>query len=108
MRGKSWTSYLSHPRKDQQIHDEDTVTGWELFDRQALRKGRWKAVMIPEPYGPGKWQLYNLEFDPGETDDLATQEPEKLQELLKHWDEYVKEVGIAGAAPQYGTLQVDK
>ncbi|KAK4936275.1 hypothetical protein LTR10_022803 [Elasticomyces elasticus] len=104
MRGKSWVPYLSGSEK--QIHDEETPVGWELFDRQALRKGKWKAVMIPEPYGPGRWQLYDLSIDPGETDDLAVQEPDKLQELLKHWDEYVKEVGVAGAAPQYGILKV--
>ncbi|KAJ9495292.1 hypothetical protein H2202_009320 [Exophiala xenobiotica] len=105
MRGKSWLSYLIDPQQ-RHIHDEETVVGWELFDRQALRKGRWKAVMIPEPYGPGKWQLYDLSIDPGETEDLAGRERGKLQELLKHWDEYAKEVGVAGAAPQYGVLQV--
>ncbi|KAI1615141.1 arylsulfatase [Exophiala viscosa] len=105
IRGKSWVPYLSG-RDQEYIHDEQTVMGWELFDRQALRKGKWKAVMIPAPYGPGKWQLYDLSTDPGETDDLANQEPEKLQELLRHWDEYAKEVGIAGAAPQYGTLKI--
>lgn len=106
MRGQSWVPYLSSPAKQKHIHDEDAVTGWELFDRQALRKGKWKAVMIPEPFGPGHWQLYDLDTDPGETEDLRLEHPEKLQELLKHWDEYVQEVGVAGAAPQYGTLQV--
>lgn len=107
MRGKSWVPYLSDREKNESIHSEDTVTGWELFNRQALRKGKWKAVMIPEPYGPGRWQLYNLETDPGETDDLGPSLPEKLRELLKHWDDYVREVGVAGAAPQYGVLRVN-
>ncbi|KAL2406416.1 Arylsulfatase [Exophiala dermatitidis] len=106
MRGKSWVPYFSNPDAHRHIHGDDTVTGWELFNRQALRKGKWKAVMIPEPYGPGKWQLYNLETDPGETDDLGATFSDKLQELLKHWDDYVKEVGVAGAAPQYGVLRV--
>ncbi|EXJ84849.1 arylsulfatase [Capronia epimyces CBS 606.96] len=107
VRGKSWLPYFSSPRKIEYIHSEETVTGWELFDRQALRKGKWKAINIPEPYGPGRWQLYNLETDPGETDDLGPSHPDKLQELLKHWDEYVREVGVAGASPQYGVLKVD-
>ncbi|EXJ94419.1 arylsulfatase [Capronia coronata CBS 617.96] len=106
VRGKSWVPYLSDPRKHEFIHGEDTVTGWELFNRRALRKGNWKAVMIPEPYGPGKWQLYNLDKDPGETDDLGASLPDKLQELLKHWDDYVRDVGVAGVAPQYGVLRV--
>ena len=108
MRGRSWLPYLSNPEKQQFIHDEDSVVGWELFDRQALRKGRWKAVMIPKPFGPGEWQLYDLEHDPGETADLKTTNPEKLQELLKHWEEYCKDVGVVDAAPQYGVLKVDR
>lgn len=105
MRGKSWVPYLSNTGKEP-IHDEQTIVGWELFDRQALRKGKWKALMIPAPFGPGRWQLYDLSTDPGETDDLAAKEPDKLQELLRHWDQYVTEVGVAGAAPQYGILNV--
>jgi arylsulfatase len=108
IRGKSWVSHLAHPETHSAIHDEETVTGWELFDRQALRKGKWKAVLIPGPYGPGYWQFYDLDADPGETNDLGKIEPQKLQELLKHWDEYVKEVGVAGAAPQYGVLKVEE
>jgi len=107
IRGRSWVNYLSNPASEKYIHDENTVTGWELFDRQALRKGKWKAVLIPEPYGPGVWQLYDLDADPGETDDLGTREPEKLKELLAHWEGYVKEVGVVGEAPQYGVLKVE-
>jgi arylsulfatase A-like enzyme len=107
MRGKSWLPYLLDPAKQKLIYDEDSFVGWELFDRQALRKGNWKAVMIPKPFGPGRWQLYDLQQDPGETLDLASGKPDKLQELLKHWDEYCKEVGVVGVAPQYGVLRVD-
>jgi len=107
MRGSSWVPYLSDPQGRQHIHGDDSVMGWELFDRQAIRKGKWKAIMIPKPFGPGRWQLYNLERDPGETNDLAPENTDKLQELLKHWDEYCNEVGVAGAAPQYGVLKVD-
>ena len=106
MRGRSWVTYMTNPEREKYIHDDDTVTGWELFDRQALRKGKWKAILIPPPFGPGSWQLYDLSADPGETEDLCEQEPKKLQELLKHWDEYVKECGVAGQAPQYGVLKV--
>ena len=108
MRGKSWVKYLSNQDSEKHIHDEETVTGWELFDRQALRKGKWKAVLIPPPFGPGTWQLYDLSVDPGETEDLSQQHPEKSAELLKHWEEYVTEVGVAGKAPQYGVLQVGR
>ncbi|KAF2725214.1 arylsulfatase [Polychaeton citri CBS 116435] len=106
MRGKSWLPYFRDRAANSQIHDEDSVVGWELFDRSAIRKGIWKAVLIPPPYGPGEWQLYNLEADPGEAEDLKETEKAKLEELMRHWEEYVKEVGVVGAAPAYGVLRV--
>jgi arylsulfatase len=108
MRGCSWLPYLTDPEGcGGHIHDNETVTGWELFNQQALRKGSWKIVRIQPPFGPGTWQLYDLSKDLGETEDLSARHPDKLQELLQHWDEYVEEVGVAGQAPQYGVLKVD-
>ena len=57
-RGKSWVNYLIN--KTDQVHDENTVTGWELFGQQAIRKGSFKAIYIPKPFGPEKWQLFNI------------------------------------------------
>lgn len=114
VRGKSWIPFLSSTITSSStdpstalIHPEDTVTGWELFGRLAVRKGKWKACFIPAPYGPEKWQLFDLGQDPGETDDLAEKNRPKLKELLLAWSEYVKEVGVVGDAPEYGTLIVD-
>lgn len=110
MRGKSWLPYLkgSVPR----IHQEDAVVGWELFGRQAVRRGDWKAVYIPKPYGPEKWELFNLADDPGERIDLSRQgeeNKERLKGLLKEWDNYVKEVGVfPGKAQRYVILDEDK
>lgn len=53
----------------------------------AIRMGKWKAVkteMIPNPDGP--WQLYDLEEDPAEYNDVAGQYPE----LIEKFDEIVK------------------
>ena len=92
LRGKSILPYLN--QQQERIHDADHITGWELFGQKALRKGDWKALFIPAPNGPNKWQLYNLAEDVGETDDLAEQYPEKLHELLEDWKVYVKENGV--------------
>ena len=43
---------------------------------------------------PGKWQLYNLAEDPGETRDLAKQRPELLKELRDAWNKYASDVGV--------------
>ncbi|WP_180114996.1 arylsulfatase [Acinetobacter sp. YH12140] len=92
LRGKSILAYLN--QQQDRIHDADHITGWELFGQKALRKGDWKALFIPAPNGPNKWQLYNLIEDAGETNDLAEQYPEKLHELLEDWKVYVKENGV--------------
>lgn len=78
----------------------ERVLGWELFDRRALRKGDWKLVMIEKPYGKGEWELYNIARDPSESQDLATAEPEKMQELLAGWDAYVEENGVILVTPE--------
>lgn len=92
MRGGSLVPYLSAGAKA--VHDADTDTGWELFGRRAIRQGDWKALHLPEPYGPGAWQLYDLSVDPGEIDDLAASRPDKLAELLVLWDRYVEDTGV--------------
>lgn len=91
-RGHSWLDYLQE--KDNAIHPPDHVTGWELFGRKAIRQGTWKAVSIRQIFRSAKWQLYNLEDDPGETKDLAKTDPDRLNTLLKYWDEYVRSTGV--------------
>ncbi|QPG75877.1 hypothetical protein FOA43_003263 [Brettanomyces nanus] len=92
VRGKSWLPFLIG--KSNQVHSEDTVTGWELFSQLAIRKGQLKALFIPKPYGPGVWQLFDLSKDPAEMHDLSQSRPEKLNELINHWAEYVAETGL--------------
>ncbi|THY05058.1 alkaline phosphatase-like protein [Aureobasidium pullulans] len=105
VRGKSWVPYLTSAKA--QIHDENSAVGWELFGRLAVRKGIWKATYIPAPYGPDKWELFDLKADPGELNDISEDNKEKLAELLSDWQEYVAEVGVVGQAPEYGTLVLD-
>lgn len=84
------------------VHGKDFVQGFELCGRAAIRRAEWKAVFIPKPKGPGKWQLYDLSKDPGEIHDLTDQHPSKLEELLVHWDDYVKECGVVPLQPELG------
>lgn len=102
MRGKSFYPWArgANPR----IHDKDFIQGWETCGRAALRYGDWKIVYIPKPKGPERWQLYNLEKDPGEIHDLAESEPERLGQLLKLWDQYVLETGVIPLNPDLGAF----
>ncbi|KAL4960128.1 alkaline-phosphatase-like protein [Aspergillus stella-maris] len=81
------------------IHSSSQPIGWGLFARGALRKGDWKIVHFAKAQGGAGegddgWELFNVVEDPGETRDLAQEEPEKLQELIKCWDDYVVECGV--------------
>lgn len=100
MRGKSFYPWARGG--NQRIHEKDFIQGWETCGRAALRYGDWKIVYIPKPKGPERWQLYNLERDPGEIHDLAETEPERLGQLLKLWDQYVLETGVIPLNPDLG------
>ncbi len=78
---------------DQQtvVHGPDHVYGLELFNRRMIRQGDWKLLWINKPWGSDGWVLYNLEEDPGEQNDLAQSRPEKLQEMLMLWEQYVED-----------------
>ena len=90
--GKSWVDYFSSPTRregEQGIYGDDWWMGWELHGRASLRKGKWKIVFLDSdtPTGKGGWELFDLDADPGETDDLALAMPEKVQELLLLFDQ---------------------
>jgi arylsulfatase A-like enzyme len=48
----------------------------------ALRHGRWKIVRCRDQ----PWQLFDLQQDPGETQDLASRHPGRLQRLLAMYE----------------------
>ncbi|BDD60327.1 hypothetical protein MAP00_005465 [Monascus purpureus] len=102
MRGRSFYPWVTG--QAERIHEKDFVQGWETCGRAALRFGNWKIVYIPKPKGPERWQLYNLDADPGEIHDLVETESERLNQLLKLWDQYVIETGTIPLSPDLGAF----
>jgi arylsulfatase len=92
LEGRSMLPFVK--RESPAVHGGDFTMGWELFGRRALRRGDWKIVWLYEPYGPGRWELFDLASDPLESRDLATTEPAKLAQLLRAWEEYVAKNGV--------------
>lgn len=72
----------------------ERTTGGELFGKRFVRKGDWKLVHMPKPWGNGEWQLFNLGHDMAERHDLSAREPQKVAELKKVWDDYAKANGV--------------
>lgn len=91
-KGVSLISFLNKKRKN--VHDESYVMGWELFGRCAIRKGKWKITKIESPFGKGVFELFDMEKDPTESLDVSKQYPEIYSEMIRHWNNYVKDNGV--------------
>ncbi|MFJ4376484.1 arylsulfatase [Pseudomonas japonica] len=68
----------------------ERTTGGELFGKRFVRKGDWKLVHMPKPWGNGEWQLFDLGHDLAERHDVSGQQPQKVAELKKAWDDYAR------------------
>ena len=61
---------------------------FEMFGHRGLWHAGWKAVAFHPPgtaYENDKWELFHLDEDFSETNDLAAKEPERLAALVKLW-----------------------
>ena len=69
---------------------------WYLYGNRAVRQGKWKLVWGSNV---GKWELFDLELDRTETDDLAVRYPERVKQMQADWFRWAKKTG----APVKGT-----
>jgi len=81
-------------RGDQSGKAAPRELGWSAYGMDAYRKGNWKVLRLPEPYGNGDWQLYDLAADPGELHDLALEFPERTRALAGAWKSYAEFNGV--------------
>jgi len=84
------------------IHDSTYVFGLEHRGDAMLRKGNWKLLNTKSPFELKNFELYNLENDLSEQQDLKTFHPEKYRELLQEWEKFSKQVGIVTPTPKKG------
>jgi arylsulfatase len=75
-------------------HLAGEVHCWELYGRRGVLKDKWKAEYMDKPYGTGSWELYDLEKDPSETQNLAAKQPEILHDLKYEWARYAKKYKV--------------
>ena len=67
---------------------------WEHEGNKAVRLGRYKLVSRWREEAEYNWELYDLEVDRSELNDLIVSMPEKVGELEKLWKEWAKRVGV--------------
>jgi arylsulfatase len=103
IRGRSMMDVL-HGKADV-VYENDTAVCWEMLGFRAVRKGDFKLVWLPIPFGNDDWQLYNLSHDPAELNDLSKKHPLLRKEMIEIWRQYSKEVGIV--LPPGGAMRIN-
>ncbi len=65
---------------------------WEWNGNRAVREGAWKLCWDRKVKA---WELYDLEHDRTETQDLAADQPEVVQRLRDAWFTWAKQTGLS-------------
>ena len=87
-------------------YGDDESFAVEVSGNAALYRGDWKITKISAPLGDSQWRLYDLSVDPGETVDLASENPELFESMIAEYQAYSKEVGVFELGPDVYALKV--
>ena len=63
--------------------------GWEHNGNRGFRDGKWKLVAKSN-----EWELYDIEADRTELNDLANSYPEIRHEMIRKYEEWTSRVGV--------------
>jgi arylsulfatase A len=94
--------------------EEDTFLYYMLSDQRGYREGDWKIKRPYQGYEGSRGMkavaahdtlLFNLKNDPGETINLAKENPEKLSQMMRAMDLAVKQLGPLPQSKVVGTAQ---
>ncbi len=86
IKGRSFWPHLTG--ESATVHLATDVAGWVQGETGALIRGDYKIINQAAPAGMGStpWRLYNIIDDPGETNDLAQEQPDLVGEMIEEWE----------------------
>lgn len=91
----SGRSILGHVRgRSGQVHSAQALFGWELHGNRTVRRDRWKLSRSQSLEGASIWRLFDLQTDPGETRDVASQERGRVVRMEDDWNRYAAGNGV--------------
>ncbi len=64
---------------------------FEHESNRAVRDGKWKLVAVAKD---GPWELYDMDVDRAETNNLAEKHPEVVKKMAAQWDEWAKRARV--------------
>lgn len=67
---------------------------WEHEGNKAIRSGKYKLVSLWNKNAEYNWELYDLDLDRSETNNLIEQMPDKAKEMETLWRNWAKKVGV--------------
>jgi arylsulfatase/uncharacterized sulfatase len=68
--------------------------GYELAGNAALFRDDLKLVRNRPPVGDGRWRLFDIAADPGETQDLAAARPQDYAAMQVAWERWARDNGV--------------
>ncbi|MGI9471522.1 MAG: sulfatase-like hydrolase/transferase [Rubripirellula sp.] len=98
--GVSMRSFIEG--QSERPRNEEQWVAFELFGNCYVVAGDFKAMLVRTGmYGDGRWHLYDIKNDPGETQPLEEDMPDKLRELMTIYEEHAEKTGIVPVAKNW-------
>ena len=83
------------------VYTDEDVIAYEIGGNAALIKGDYKITLNRGGTNDGRWHLYNITEDPGETETLETVETAVFFDLLAEYETYARENGVIPVPKNY-------
>jgi len=83
----------------------DEPQGYELAGNAALFKGDLKLVRNLPPMGDGRWRLYDIARDPGETLELSASRPAEYRSMIEDYARFERDNGVLPMPADYDPRQ---